>query len=107
MKWHGVSVTNNGDFVFTRPRLYTGSEWKDGTYYVYDGTSWKMIGGACTQMIQLVESNGGDFGDNETSFLVRQPYINNNMLLKSADGKYLLDAGYNSLYIISGGNNNG
>ena len=97
MKWHGVSVTNNGDFVFTRPNLYTNNDWKSGTFYIYDGTSWKMIGGACTQMIPFIESGGGNVHDNNIQFLVREQYgtITN---LTVSNSNRLIDANYAVLH---------
>jgi hypothetical protein len=71
MKWHGVSVYTNNDFVFTCPRMYYNNEWKYGTFYIWNGSEWKMVGGACAQMIKYIESNNGEEYNNDTIFLVR------------------------------------
>lgn len=72
MKWHGVSVYTNGDFQFTRPKIYINGAWKDGTYYVYTGGAWKMVGGAATQLIPFLASDGSPFYVNGEQMLVRQ-----------------------------------
>lgn len=101
MKWHGVSICNN-DFVFTCPRLYSNNEWKYGTFYIYDGTQWKMIGGACTQMIKFIEANGGEEQNNNTTFLVRQAYPSSDVLNDSS-GYVLYDANNIPLNVAEGG----
>ena len=72
MKWHGVSVYTGGDFKFTRPKIYTNGAWKDGTYYVYTGGAWKMIGGAATQMVPFIASDGSPVYVGGEQMLVRQ-----------------------------------
>lgn len=90
MKWHGVSVCSS-DFKFTLPRLYANSEWKYGTFYIYDNGEWKMVGGACTQMIPLIESGNGQVENNEVIFQVREPFGSENFLLDTS-GNYLRDS---------------
>lgn len=92
MKYHGVSVRDDsGDFVFYLPRLYSSNQWKYGTYYIYDGTNWKMVGGACTQMIPFVESGDGQVEYNDdVLYQVRQSYEASNDL-RDSGGNYLTD----------------
>lgn len=58
MKWHGVSIYTGDKFKFTNPQIYTNGAWKQGQPYVYTDGQWKLIGAACTQMIEFVESGG-------------------------------------------------
>ena len=90
MKWHGVSIYTNGDFQFTCPKIYTNGAWKDGTYYVYTNGAWKMIGGALTQMIPFIASDGSPVYSDGEQMLVRQMMggaqlseSNNNTLIDS------------------------
>ncbi len=96
MKWHGVSVYNH-DFIFTLPRLYTENEWKYGTYYIYENGSWKMVGGACTQMLEFLTNNGSNVQNNGNTFLVRQPI--GIQSLTDSNSQELLDAHSEVLYV--------
>ena len=98
MKWHGISIKNNNDFVFTLPRIYIDNSWKSGTYYIYDGSSWKMVGGACTQMIKMIEDGGDEMESSGSTFLVREQWPGRNYLL-DADGKYLFDMYHTVLHM--------
>lgn len=96
MKWHGVSVYNNGDFQFTKPYIYTNNAWKTGTYYVYTNGAWETVGGACTQLIPFLASDGSPVYVNGDQFLVRQMF--SHASLKESAGKYLKDADGKVLY---------
>lgn len=89
MKWHGVVLYNNGDFQFTRPYVFTDGAWKTGTWWIHDGSAWRMIGGACTMMVPFFDSANSPFIVSGDQMYVRQLI---GAKLKDSGGNYLKDS---------------
>lgn len=87
MKFHGVNVLTDNGFQFLQPYIYD-SGWKPGTWYIYNGTNWVMVGGSCVQLIPFFDSNGSPFIVNGEQMYVRALIGER---LKDSQGKYLND----------------
>lgn len=102
-KWHGVSLydATQEKFIFVKPWIYNGTEWKDVDIKIYEDNQWKLVGGACTQLIPFLTNTSQDFntienGNTYEPFLVRED-IGWQKLLDSS-GKYILDSNQGQLY---------
>ena len=73
MRQFGVSVYTNNDFHWSFNYIYTNGAWAQVHPYVYTGGAWKEVGGAGTQMVKMLTSDGKDFLTNDGGyFLVRE-----------------------------------
>ena len=72
MKWHGVSIYNGYNFLFTCPKIFDGTEWKYADPRIYLNNQWETIGAACTNMLWLKDGNGDFIYQNGHPFLVRE-----------------------------------
>ena len=58
-----VGLYNSTDTEYKEyfPLIYTNNTWKCVEPYVYDGTTWRRIGGVGTLMIPFITSDGEYF----------------------------------------------
>lgn len=76
MVQQGISLYINDDWYFTQAKIFLNSStWQNGILKIYDSTtnSWKVVGAAGTNMINLYTVNDEEFIEsNNKEFLVRQ-----------------------------------
>ena len=76
MVQQGISVYINDDWYFTQAKIFLNSStWQNGILKIYDSTtnSWKVVGAAGTNMINLYTVDDEEFIEsNNKEFLVRQ-----------------------------------
>lgn len=96
MKFHGVNIFFDNDYQWVKPYIYT-TEWKQGTWWIYDGTSWKMVGGAGVQAVPFFDSNESPFIEDayDTQMYVRRLI---GTRLKDSNGTYLNDSNNAALF---------
>lgn len=73
MKKGFASLYLSNDWGLGAPFIYTGSQWKTVRPYVYTNGAWEPIGGAGTNMVYFLVSNGDYLVDSDNKYvLVRQ-----------------------------------
>lgn len=99
-KFHGVCIydSTRGDFIFALPLIYdhNAGEWKHVDIKIWNGSSWGMVGGACTKIIPFNASAQPFVTQATQDFLV--PEYLGNARLKDSAGNGLNDSAGNKLY---------
>lgn len=68
-----IGTTTSGDWAVSFPSIYSNSAWHKVRPYIYTGGSWKPVGGAGTNMVYFILSDGKYLTDSTGGyFLVRQ-----------------------------------
>lgn len=62
-----VVAIQDGSFISGIPYLYINNQWTQVNPYVYNGTSWEMIGGAGVLYPYLLEKNSKFVLDKNTN----------------------------------------
>lgn len=101
-KFHGVSIydANENRFIFTLPLVYdhNAGEWKHVDIKIWNGSSWDMVGEACTQMIPFYAvTDSQPFLTSASQQLIVPEYLGN-ARLKDSTGSGLKDSAGNKLY---------
>ena len=100
MKFHGVSLydESTGRFVFVRPWIYYNNAWQNTDIYVSNGSVWKLVGAACTQLVPFIDKDGKYVYVNNGRDILQVPEFLGKAALKDSQGKYIFDSAHNQIY---------